>query len=279
MARRAVRTIRVVLVACVVAAIALALWRLTRPAPHRRPVVTTAPSRGLDVAAFRTRLAARRAAARALQRQHPARPPAPGATRSAMASMALAGRMVEPQCILGPADLCATIAEPVDACDQGDASACLAVGQYLQDNPPRPLIALSFFLYACRRGDQAGCDRVAELKALPATPLAPCDDDPMACAWQGYRGKDADQLDHACAAGVADACAWLSERAEPARQRTYLELSCELGNPMACVELGRRLSPGCDEDCYPPDPAAAAAASTIACEVGFTDACDRLPAP
>ena len=62
------------------------------------------------------------------------------------------------------------------------------------------------------------------------------------------------------------------------RQRAYLETACQLGSPMACADLGARLAPDCKEDCYPPD-RAAAAASTIACEVGFIDACDRALPP
>ena len=88
-------------------------------------------------------------------------------------------------------------------------------------------------------------------------------------------------LDQACALGVADACAMMVERLATQRERArkYLEIACELGNPMTCAELGRRLSAGCKDDCYPPDPAAAAAASTIACDVGFTEACAGLPSP
>ena len=143
------------------------------------------------------------------------------------------------------------------------------------------MLALAFFVAACRHGEAAGCDRATELKAAAAPTPTPCAEDPLACAWQARRSHDDGRLDEACAAGVADACIGLLERTsdQPDRQRTYLEIACQLGSPMACDELGRRLSPDCNDACYPPDPAAAAAASTIACDVGFTEACARVPAP
>jgi TPR repeat protein len=184
---------------------------------------------------------------------------------------------MEPRCILGPGELCATLDESVTDCEHGDGQACLAVGQYLADTPPRPLIAISFFLYACKAGEQDGCARMKEIKDGPARP---CEEDIFTCAWQGYRGGgNAERLDDACSLGVADACAWLEDhyKDDAPRARAYLETSCQLGNPMACQELGRRLTAGCapgpDGPCYPPDAGEAAEAKAIACEAGFAEAC------
>jgi len=64
---------------------------------------------------------------------------------------------------------------------------------------------------------------------------------------------------------------------EPDKARRYLEAGCQLGSPLLCNELGRRLRPGCrpepDAPCLPPDPDEAAEAREMACEAGFADAC------
>jgi TPR repeat protein len=148
------------------------------------------------------------------------------------------------------------------------------------------MVALSFFLYACRAGDEEGCARLKEAKE-PTD--APCADDPFRCSWVALKDKDKVRMDEACTEGVADACVWFLNEYEhdPERARTYLEHACQLGSPMACEELGRRLMPGCtprrevDEDgvaidwpCYAPDAAEAAEARAIACEAGFEEACD-----
>lgn len=180
--------------------------------------------------------------------------------------------LIEPQCILGPAELCDALRDSVVDCGAGDGAACLAVGQYLADTPPRPLMAISYFMYACRSGEPEGC---ARMEATKVKPEGPCEDDVFACGWWGYRQKDEGVLDDACAAGMADACAWMidASKGNPARERGYLEIACQLGNPMTCQELARRLSPGCkpepDLPCYAPEPAEAEAARTIACEAGF----------
>jgi TPR repeat protein len=188
-----------------------------------------------------------------------------------------AGRdLMEPQCILGTAELCAILDDSVTACDEGDGQACLAVGQYLVDNPPRPLITSAFFLYACKANEAEGC---ARMRAIKENQVVACEDDPFQCAWVGYKAKDPVRLDEACAHGVADACVWFLDRddVDPARSRTYLEAACQLGSSLACNELGRRLTPGCqpneDGPCYAPDPAQAAEARAIACEAGFAEAC------
>ena len=271
MRRRRAATIAIV---AIIIAVALTFWLRDRSHHHQpaRPA-TTSPSRGLDVAEFRAQLARRRARAHELQRRFPRSPDA-RTQRSG-----LGGLMVDPVCLLGPADLCAAVADSVDACDAGDGQACLAVGEYLEDTPPRPLVALAFFVYACKHGEQTGCDRRDQLKAPATSPPARCEDDPLQCAWQAMRTKDTERLDQACSLGVADACTPMIEASEgdPERQRTYLETACQLGSPMACADLGARLAPDCKEDCYPPDPELAREASTIACDVGFTDACDHLP--
>ena len=271
---------RIALVLAISSLLAAMLWWLARGRSSRAarakpgPTLNLHPSPGLDVAAFRARAAERRAVARELQRRHPRPPASEGKPLSHLGTS-----MLEPYCILGPVDVCASIADSVYACSDGDGQACLAVGQYLQDAPPRPLVALSFFHYACKSGEQAGCDRMAELKAPMTDPPAPCEDDPLACAWQALRSKDVERFDHACSLGVADACAYMIQHHEddPPRARAYLETACQLGNPMACDGLGQALSPDCREDCYPPDAEAAIAASTIACDVGFAAACARLP--
>jgi TPR repeat protein len=188
-----------------------------------------------------------------------------------------AGReLMEPQCILGTAELCAILEASITACDEGHGQACLAVGQYLVDNPPRPLITSAFFLYACKSGEEEGC---ARMRAIKENQVVACEDDAFQCAWVGYKSKDPVRLDEACAHGVADACVWFLDRddVDPARSRTYLEAACQLGSSLACNELGRRLTPGCqpneDGPCYAPDPAQAAEARAIACEAGFEEAC------
>lgn len=245
--------------------------------------------RGVDVetyrASYRQRLAsARQVAAR--RRAAAARPRNDvDAARAAAARTFLMRDMMEPRCILGPGELCAALDEPVTDCADGDAGACLAVGQYLADTPPRPLIAISFFHYACKAGDEEGCRRMKEVKE-PMT--ASCADDPFRCGWLAARSQDPAQLDAACTEGVADACAFMEHLhvEDTETSRTYLEAACQLGSPLACQELGRRLMPGCEPErplsedgqpmyfpCYPPDPVQAAEARAIACEAGFEEAC------
>lgn len=91
---------------------------------------------------------------------------------------------------------------------------------------------------------------------------------------------------------MADACSWMEHVhvEDGEKSRTYLEAACQLGSPMACQELGRRLTPGCkperplSEDgqpmyfpCHPPDPEQAAEAHAIACAAGFEEACSSRP--
>ncbi|MEZ4401462.1 MAG: hypothetical protein R3B06_15660 [Kofleriaceae bacterium] len=287
------RRIGVSVVALAVAGAGLWWWergarrvgRVARPAPGSVP-----STHALDVAALRQALARRREAIAAVRARHPG----PGRDRSTQAMSGLLTGLTTPRCILGPATLCDDLGDTVLACEDGDASACLAVGQYLQDEPPRPVIAIAYFVQACRLGDALACARERDLNGnAPMT--APCEDDPVRCALAGMRiDGDPALLERACAAGVADACghAYVLLRtaatAAPAalvRERGYLERGCQLGNPMMCAELGRRLSPSCGtgckpgEDCaapcFPVDPAAAATALEMACLAGFAEACDR----
>ncbi len=186
-----------------------------------------------------------------------------------------AGAKLLAPCVLGPAELCATIADEVAECDGGDALTCMAIGQLLADTPPRPLIASVFFYQACLIGDPAGCQRYADLK--PPSNVA-CDEDPFACGWRAYRSRDAALHEEACSLGVADSCIFLFEsaKAAPERSRAYLETACQLGHAMGCMELGRRLTPGCitnaELTCYPADAAQAKAALAMACDAGLIDA-------
>lgn len=239
----------------------------------------------LDVRAYVAAHRARMERAKRLAEERKAVSPRPlpagggsGSGSTTAGAIKMKGRsLLEPSCVLGTAELCGLLAGVIDECDAGDGQACLAVAQYLADTPPRPLIAVTFFVLACRRGEEAGCERNALVKS-GAMPEA-CADDPFVCAWIAYKAKDVERLDDACALGVADACAWMIEhyQDDAPRARAYLEMACQLGNPMTCMELGRRLSPGCtpapDQPCYPPEPAEAAAARAIACAAGWKDAC------
>jgi hypothetical protein len=193
----------------------------------------------------------------------------------------IAGLLMEPECILGPGEMCSTIADLVSECENGDGASCLAVGQFLSDLPPRPLVAKAFFWYGCEFGDALACARQAQFKEAmrDGSEHVACEQDLFLCALQAYRRNDESQLDEACSLGVADACAVMSDKSssDPGRARAYLEAACQLGNPMTCNELGGRLSPDCepapDHRCYPPDPAEAAKAFAIACEAGWEEAC------
>lgn len=263
-------------VVVVLVAAAWWLWRRERR-PARPRVVPSSTVHRLDVSAFRTQLARRRALAQQLKART-ARPLAhPAAARRSF----LLDSMVRPRCMIGPGELCAILEDPILECDDGDAQACLAIGQYLQDTPPRPLIAVVFFHRACKLGEAEACARVAVFKKDPSRTRIVCADDPLGCAWQAQHAADPVQTDEACTAGVADSCASMVMLAEdeddPVAGRAYLEASCQLGNALACWGLADRLSPDCDEaPCYPPDPSQAAAASTIACEAGFIEYCAEL---
>jgi hypothetical protein len=238
-----------------------------RPAGARRDAdrPRTVTRRALEIERFRANVRARRAAAARLPR-----PAGPASTSGRLVAF-----LTAPRCILGPGELCALVSDTVEACDAGDAEACLAAGQYLEDHPPRAMVVVGVYHRGCELGSIPACERVRELRD-PTRPIAAlCADDPVACAWAGMRAKDRDALDQACGDGVADACAYVVYQLaedDPAK-RDYLVVACELGNAMACEYLATALSPACTEDCLPPDPVQAAAAALIACEAGFTEVC------
>jgi TPR repeat protein len=268
-----------VIVAAALGGVVVLLWWVWRDQPPRRSVAANRGVRarpGLDVETYRRAYRLRVERARRVMARHAASRAA-GADDAGVASggtlvSPMAMRLIEPQCILGPAELCELLRDAVVDCAAGDGAACLAVGQYLVDTPPRPLIAMSYFHYACRAGEQEACERV---KTARQAPDGECADDVFRCAWWGYRERDAGLLDESCALGVADACVTMIDLYEddPVRARTYLEIACQLGNPMTCQELARRLRPGCqpgaEGPCYPPEPEEAEDADLIACEAGF----------
>lgn len=188
--------------------------------------------------------------------------------------------LIEPQCTLGPRELCTTLIPVITGCDGGDASDCIAVGQFLADTPPRAGFAMSFFAQACRIGDAAGCERVDELKSDASVP---CETDPLACSLRAVRLQDRELHDDACSLGAALSCAHMVEftKDDPATSRAYLATGCQLGEPVMCMELGHRLQPDCEASevqlCYEPDPQEARAALEIACAAGWetTSVCDE----
>lgn len=280
MTRRS-RAVAIALAVALLLGAVVIVWRLTGDDTSRRRRRGDArAAKRIDVARFRTDYQTRlEHARRVVERQRALRQQRRAAVDGGVRLMRDGGRMMlEPECILGPAELCAILDDPVTDCDAGDGRACIAVGQYLADTPPRPMVATAFFLYACQVGDQEGCtllDRSKDERPFP------CEEDPLRCSWVAFKTKDHEKLADACSLGVADACSWVSleyeKQGEVARARAYLETGCQLGSPLMCSELGRRLLPGCKPEdnapCYPPEPDEAAAALAIACEVGFTDAC------
>ncbi len=186
--------------------------------------------------------------------------------------------LVDP-CALGPRAMCDAIAELIVACEGGDAEECTAIGEFLQDTPPRPLIAIVFFMQGCKLGDEAACKRFELLKHPPEVA---CDADVALCAARAYRATPPDRtlLDESCALGVADSCGYMAYLTETdaEQSRAYYEAGCQLGSPMMCQELGERLAAGCKTNdirptCYPPDPAESKTALDMACASGFGNGC------
>ena len=248
----------------VVGAIALGLV-LRTPDAKPTPQFESRPTRQLDVEKFRADIAKRKAKVEALRGSatgsavaEPAKPYAAPATNS------LVTFVVSPTCNIGPGELCTSLESVIVACDKGDAASCLAVAQYLQDTPPRPLKGvLAFMVSACKRGDQTACARMEEIKG-PLT--KPCAEEPIGCAYHALKSQDPAWLVASCNAGVADTCEWLSKNVGDAdKRRGYLEASCQLGSPSACLDLGQQLAKT--------DPEQAAAALAIACAAGHQEAC------
>jgi hypothetical protein len=264
--------------AAVVAALAIA-WFARGRLSHDEHVRAVRPQR-VDVAAFHADVAQRLERARRLA-PTPPKPASPATSASKFFRTGVVphagANLITDHCVLGPQTLCTTLLPLATACDGGDARACIAVGEYLADTPPRPLIATMYFMQACRIGDVEGCDRIDDTKGpIPDD----CAEDPFVCAYRAYRAKDQPELartalDQACALGVADACAYMANatKGDVETSRAYFEAGCQLGSPMQCAELAHRLEPSCvpspEQPCYAPDPAQAAAALAIACAAGW----------
>lgn len=174
-------------------------------------------------------------------------------------------------CAIGPRAICDALSPQTDACVGGDSRACIAIGQFLADTPPRIAFASTFFLAACRLGDAEGCRRLDDI--VVGAPVD-CDADPWACGVHAMRSKDAALHEHACALGVGDSCSMLAYFSkDPAERVAYYETSCQLGDTIVCQGLARLLSPDCeqreDDPCLPIDEEGAARAKAIACEAGF----------
>lgn len=255
----------VALVALVV--IAAVIWRCRGGAQSPGESVRDAPR--FEVQRLRDTFTRQRPVVQALAARFP-RTPAAAATDRAQ----LLVKLLTPRCFIGPTDLCEALVGPAAACVDGDASACLAVGQYIADTPPRSGIAHQFFKRGCALGDAEAC---ARSKAPAAGEVIDCDVDLMRCARQARDQNDRVRSAEACERGVADACDYMMKESAIAGDRIgvrdYLTKGCQLGSPMLCALLGQRLSPTCKGDCLPPDAERAAAALAFACESGLDDAC------
>jgi len=263
-------------------------WWLRRPAADtserekRRSSDDRRPAQGrLDVEAFREQLAERVRRARRLAAQRPA-PKARSAAWSMQGEGVVPGMamgMIDPQCYLGPRAVCDALAGLAAECDSGDALACIAIGQYLADTPPRMLVAHMFFYQACKIGEPEGCARLDDL--LPSSTV-PCEADPFACGWRAYRMDDPELHEQACSLGAAESCSMLAMKTtDLGRSRAYQETACQLGSPLGCWGLALALDPDCEEHenmrCYEPNEAEAKQALAMACETGWMDAqaCSR----
>ena len=247
--------------------VAAVLWRCrAKPAPREK--APPAEPR-LDVERLRDTSTRHRQVVQGIAARFPR-----AAAPTAAARPPIFTLLLSPRCFIGPADLCETLLEPAGACAEGDASACLAVGQYIADTPPRSSIAMSFFRKGCELGDAESCERI---KPPAEGEVIDCAVDLMRCAVQARKQNDRVRGAEACDRGVADACDFMMREAAIARDRdlvrTYLTKGCQLGSPMLCQMLGDRLSPGCTGDCLPPDAERAAAAWAFACESGLETAC------
>jgi hypothetical protein len=255
---------------------ALCAWWLWPRAARARHVPA---SRTVDLAAFRVQLGSQLERARKVAARRPEpivpRPDGTWPQQGAGVTLGLSHGLLHP-CDLGPRAVCDALEPLTRDCDGGDATACVAVGEYLADTPPFPASAGLYFFQACRIGDAASCARYF---ALREPSELPCAADPFACGWRATQGDDAVRLDEACSLGVADACAVLAwNETDDTFDRGYLEAACQLGSPLSCRDLARRTSPDCEEDCYEPDELEATAAFAIACEAGWpSDGCVTSP--
>jgi len=283
----------VAVLAVIVVAIGVVAWRITRTNDRSppRPIAVRSGTIILDVVAFRRLRDARDERAHRLAKEHGPRKRA--GSGSGMAAISIASEVAGAQCALGPAALCDSLTDMLADCDAGDATTCLAIGQFLADTPPRGLIAILFFAKACDAGDRDACAYRDKLKGV-GTPQR-CDEDPFACGWRAMRTNDLTTYDQACMLGVADACSAVSyfggdETNDLAKSQTYLEKACQLGAPMACQGLAERLAPDCEPKrltnvdgeeswsvCYAIDEALAEQARVIGCEAGWGKGCSYNP--
>jgi len=208
--------------------------------------------RGLDVNAFRSALAARLRRATELAARPNSAPATSRAARTDKWPMLGKGAvpnagtdLIEPQCTIGPRELCTLLDGLVRGCDAGGARDCLAVGQYLADTPPRGAITVTFFMQACRIGNPAGCERVDELKS--ASKLD-CERDPLACSYTAMHTQNRELHDLACSFGAADSCSVMSwfTNGDVELSRAYLEQACQLG----CRWLAPSLATASDQDVW-----------------------------
>lgn len=283
---------RWVVVAVLVVAIGIVTWRIARTEdrPPPRPTAVRSGKIILDVGAFTRLRDARLERARGLAKSHGPRQRV--GSGSGLAGISITSEVAGRYCILGPAALCDSLAEMLADCDAGDATTCLAIGQFLADTPPRALMAILFFAKACDLGDREACVYQEMLRGGAAQR---CDEDSFACGWRATRTMDLAVLDEACTHGVGDACAFASfiggdQANDLAKSQAYLEKACQLGLPMACQGLADRLSPDCEpkrftsEDgkdtwsvCYAIDEALAEQARVIGCEAGWGNGCTYSP--
>lgn len=262
-------------VLCVAAVVAVVVWRGRSGSPRRAAPAPGTGAPALDVARLRDATAQQRQAVRNIAARFPRPADATAPRRSTIFT-----RLLSPACFIGPLELCDTLLEPAGACADGDASACLAVGQYIADTPPRSNVALMFFRKACELGDAEACARSKQ--PGPGEALD-CAADPVRCAQVARTRNDIARGEQACDLGAADACDFLAReaaiRGDRAQVRAYLAKGCQFGSPMLCEMLGERLAPSCKGDCLAPDAEEAAAALTFACESGFVNACDGVAPP
>lgn len=180
-------------------------------------------------------------------------------------------------CDLGPRELCDALREVITQCADQDAEACLVVGRYVEDTPPRATLGMVFFGMACRHGNAEACERMEQLNSNE--PFV-CEDDPFRCAHRAIVDNEhgQDLAERSCARDVGDGCTWAANLLDQrgGDSRPFLEQACELGQPQACRELATRLSADCKptpgSPCYEPDAAETDAALEIACAAGFCDA-------
>jgi hypothetical protein len=268
-----------VLVVAVLASAGVALWQCRSDPPPARRTAQRTGKIVLDYAAIRRERDARVAKAKALVARYN-----PQAHRKKPDQPSENMHLVEPFCLLGSPDTCLALVPLIEDCDAKQGAACLALGQFLSETPPRALIAPYFFHLACRAGAMDGCDRWEELKA----PSKPCDEDPFACGWAAYRSGDPIRQDQACMTGFGEVCLVLGFQTtdDDDLRRDYFELACQQDARGGCSMLGRLLAPGCEDDdepamwsggagkCLPSDQEASAQANALACEAGMAEACE-----